>query len=202
MQGRWARHPRCVRHSIYAAGMAAEDPPVATRPSRADSTLAHAEGSITEDAVLAAARERAEDSGAGSGDTGRRCAAEHADPALRRQGRRGSGHRRRGERSVGALSGMRDDGVLTTIDIEPTSAPGQAGFQRGRHRTVAHPAHHRARPGGAHPVGRRVLRTWCSSTPTRPIRPTSCSRGSGCCGPAGSSSCTTPRSAAAPGIRR
>lgn len=41
-----------------------EDPPVLVRPSRADAMLAHAEGSITEDAVLAAARERAEDIGA------------------------------------------------------------------------------------------------------------------------------------------
>ncbi|HNM84983.1 MAG: O-methyltransferase [Mycobacterium sp.] len=98
--------------------MPAEEPPVATRPSRAESMLAHAEGSITEDAVLAAARERAEDSGAG--------AVTPAVGALLSMLTRLSGGKAVVEVGTGAgvsglwaLSGMRDDGVLTTIDIEP-----------------------------------------------------------------------------------
>ncbi len=80
--------------------------------------LAHAEGSITEDAVLAAARERAEDSGAG--------AVTPAVGALLSLLTRLSGGKAVVEVGTGAgvsglwvLSGMRDDGVLTTIDIEP-----------------------------------------------------------------------------------
>ena len=80
--------------------------------------LAHAEGSITEDAVLAAARERAEDSGAG--------AVTPAVGALLSMLTRLSGGKAVVEVGTGAgvsglwaLSGMRDDGVLTTIDIEP-----------------------------------------------------------------------------------
>ena len=76
--------------------------------------LAHAEGSITEDAV----RERAEDSGAG--------AVTPAVGALLSMLTRLSGGKAVVEVGTGAgvsglwaLSGMRDDGVLTTIDIEP-----------------------------------------------------------------------------------
>ena len=46
--------------------------PGQTAPSRAESLFAHAEGSISEDAILAAARERAVDIGAGRGDAGGR----------------------------------------------------------------------------------------------------------------------------------
>ena len=95
-----------------------EDPPVLVRPSRADAMLAHAEGSITEDAVLAAARERAEDIGAD--------AVTPAVGALLSMLTRLSGGKAVAEVGTGAgvsglwmLSGMRDDGVLTTIDIEP-----------------------------------------------------------------------------------
>ncbi len=98
--------------------MSAEDPPVAARPNRAEAVVAHAEGSITEDAVLAAARERAEDIGAG--------AVTPAVGALLSLLTRLSGGKAVVEVGTGAgvsglwlLSGMREDGVLTTIDIEP-----------------------------------------------------------------------------------
>lgn len=98
--------------------MAAEEPPVQAQPSRADSVVAHAEGSITEDAILAAARERADDTGAG--------AVTPAVGALLSLLARLSGGKAVVEVGTGAgvsglwlLSGMREDGVLTTIDIEP-----------------------------------------------------------------------------------
>src|SRR5271165_5732359 len=51
----------------YAAGMASSDhTPGQPAPTRAESLSAHAEGSISEDAVLLAARERAADIGAGA----------------------------------------------------------------------------------------------------------------------------------------
>lgn len=80
--------------------------------------MAHAEGSISEDSVLAAARERAVDIGAG--------AVTPAVGALLSLLARLSGGKSVVEVGTGAgvsglwlLSGMRDDGVLTTIDIEP-----------------------------------------------------------------------------------
>lgn len=80
--------------------------------------MAHAEGSITEDAVLVAARDRAEDIGAG--------AVTPAVGALLSLLTRLSGGKAVVEVGTGAgvsglwlLSGMRDDGVLTTIDVEP-----------------------------------------------------------------------------------
>ncbi|KQH79147.1 MULTISPECIES: O-methyltransferase [Mycobacterium] len=89
----------------------------ATR-SRADSLVAHAEGSISEDAILASARERAVDSGAG--------AVTPAVGALLSLLAKLSGGKAVAEVGTGAgvsglwlLSGMSDDGVLTTIDIEP-----------------------------------------------------------------------------------
>jgi len=98
--------------------MAAEEPPRQVRPSHAESVVAHAEGSITEDAVLAAARERAIDIGAG--------AVTPAVGALLSLLTRLSGGKAVVEVGTGAgvsglwlLSGMREDGVLTTIDIEP-----------------------------------------------------------------------------------
>ena len=103
---------------LYAAVMAAEEPPGQVRPSRAEAVVAHAEGSITEDAVLAAARERADDIGAG--------AVTPAVGALLSLLARLSGGKAVVEVGTGAgvsglwlLSGMREDGVLTTIDIEP-----------------------------------------------------------------------------------
>lgn len=86
--------------------------------SRAESLLAHAEGSISEDAVLAAARDRATEIGAG--------AVTPAVGALLSLLAKLSGGKSVVEVGTGAgvsglwlLSGMRDDGVLTTIDIEP-----------------------------------------------------------------------------------
>lgn len=87
-------------------------------PSKADALVAHAETSISEDSILADARERAADSGAGA-----------VTPAvgallslLAKLGNAaavaevGTGT---GVSGLWLLSGMRDDGVLTTIDIEP-----------------------------------------------------------------------------------
>jgi predicted O-methyltransferase YrrM len=87
-------------------------------PSRAESLCAHAEGSISEDAILAAARERAVEIGAG--------AVTPAVGALLSLLAKLSGGKAVAEVGTGAgvsglwlLSGMSDDGVLTTIDIEP-----------------------------------------------------------------------------------
>ncbi len=87
-------------------------------PSRAESLFSHAEGSISEDALLAAARERAVDIGAG--------AVTPAVGALLSLLTKLSGGKAVAEVGTGAgvsglwlLSGMSDDGVLTTIDIEP-----------------------------------------------------------------------------------
>lgn len=80
--------------------------------------LAHAEGSISEDAVLTAARERSDDTGSG--------AVTPAVGALLSMLARLSGGKAVVEVGTGVgvsglwlLAGMRDDGVLTTIDIEP-----------------------------------------------------------------------------------
>jgi len=104
----------------YAAGMDATDTgtPTQAARSRAESLCAHAEGSISEDAVLAAARERAVEIGAG--------AVTPAVGALLSLLAKLSGAKAVAEVGTGAgvsglwlLSGMSDDGVLTTIDIEP-----------------------------------------------------------------------------------
>ncbi|MEY8015129.1 O-methyltransferase [Mycobacterium servetii] len=87
-------------------------------PGRAESLFAHAEGSISEDAILAAARERAVDIGAG--------AVTPAVGAVLSLLAKLSGGKAVAEVGTGAgvsglwlLSGMGEDGVLTTIDIEP-----------------------------------------------------------------------------------
>jgi len=87
-------------------------------PGRAESLCAHAEGSISEDAILVTARERAMDIGAG--------AVTPAVGALLSLLTKLSGGKAVAEVGAGAgvsglwlLSGMTDDGVLTTIDIEP-----------------------------------------------------------------------------------
>lgn len=104
----------------YAAGMDGTDAeaPGQGAPSRAESLFAHAESSISEDALLAAARERAVDIGAG--------AVTPAVGALLSLLTKLSGGKAIAEVGTGAgvsglwlLSGMSDDGVLTTIDIEP-----------------------------------------------------------------------------------
>ena len=86
--------------------------------SRVELVVEHAESSIAEDAVLTAARERAVDSGAG--------AVSPAVGAMLSLLTKLSGGKAVAEVGTGAgvsglwlLSGMRDDGVLTTIDIEP-----------------------------------------------------------------------------------
>jgi predicted O-methyltransferase YrrM len=87
-------------------------------PSRADAMFAHAEGSISEDAILSGARERAVDIGAG--------AVTPAVGALLSLLAKLSGGKAVAEVGTGVgvsglwlLSGMSADGVLTTIDIEP-----------------------------------------------------------------------------------
>lgn len=90
----------------------------AATPSRAEALSAHAEGSISEDALLAAARERAVEIGAGP--------VTPAVGALLSLLAKLSGGKAVAEVGTGAgvsglwlLSGMSDDGVLTTIDVEP-----------------------------------------------------------------------------------
>lgn len=92
--------------------------PGQTATSRAEALCAHAEGSISEDALLAAARERAVEIGAG--------AVTPAAGALLSLLAKLSGGKAVAEVGTGAgvsglwlLSGMAEDGVLTTIDIEP-----------------------------------------------------------------------------------
>lgn len=110
--------------------------------SRAERILAHAEGSISEDAIVAAARERAVDAGAG--------AVTPAVGALLSVLARLSGGKAVVEVGTGAgvsglwlLSGMREDGVLTTIDIEPEhqriakQAFTEAGIGPSRTRLIA-----------------------------------------------------------------
>ncbi|MEI6251439.1 MAG: O-methyltransferase [Mycobacteriaceae bacterium] len=110
-------------------------------PSRADRILAHSEGSISEDAIVTAARERAVDAGAG--------AVTPAVGALLSLLTRLSGGKAVVEVGTGAgvsglwlLSGMREDGVLTTIDIEPEhqrlakQAFSEAGIGPGRTRLI------------------------------------------------------------------
>ncbi|MGH3969528.1 MAG: O-methyltransferase [Mycobacterium sp.] len=100
--------------------MASTDhPPGQAAPgSRAAAISAHAEGSISEDAILAAARDRAVDIGVG--------AISPAVGALLSLLAKLSGGKALVEVGTGAgvsglwlLSGLRDDGVLTTIDVEP-----------------------------------------------------------------------------------
>lgn len=116
--------------------------PAAAQPTRADRILGHAEGSITEDDIVVAARERAVDAGAG--------AVSPAVGALLSLLARLSGGKAVVEVGTGAgvsglwlLSGMREDGVLTTIDIEPEhqrlAKQGftEAGVAPGRIRVIA-----------------------------------------------------------------
>ena len=119
-----------------------DDPPGRQEATRAERILAHAEGSISEDAIVAAARERAVDAGAG--------AVTPAVGALLSVLARLSGGKAVVEVGTGAgvsglwlLSGMRDDGVLTTIDIEPEhqriakQAFNEAGVGQSRTRLIA-----------------------------------------------------------------
>jgi predicted O-methyltransferase YrrM len=107
-----------------------------------DTMLTHAEESITEDQIVAAARERAVDAGAG--------AVTPAVGALLSVLARLSGGKAVAEVGTGAgvsglwlLAGMRDDGVLTTIDVEPEhqrlakQAFTEAGVAPSRTRLIA-----------------------------------------------------------------
>src|SRR5882724_3373236 len=96
----------------------ADDTGAQVRPSRAEAIATHAEQSISEDAITSAARERADDSGAG--------AVTPAVGALLSVLAKLAGAKSVVEVGTGAgvsglwlLSGMRHDGVLTTIDVEP-----------------------------------------------------------------------------------
>jgi predicted O-methyltransferase YrrM len=119
----------------------ASSPAPEPAPSRAERILAHAEGSISEDAIVTAARERAVDTGAG--------AVTPAAGALLGLLARLSGGKAVVEVGTGAgvsglwlLSGMREDGVLTTIDFEPEhqrlakQAFTEAGVGPGRTRLI------------------------------------------------------------------
>lgn len=130
--------------SLYASPMASSDDSAGpdARASRADAIVAHAENSITEDALTAAARERAVDSGAG--------AVTPAVGALLSVLAKIAGAKAVVEVGTGVgvsglwlLSGMREDGVLTTIDVEPEhqrlakQAFAQAGIGPSRTRLIS-----------------------------------------------------------------
>lgn len=110
--------------SLYAAGMTSSDGSTGQpdggeqRPSRADAIVAHAENSISEDALTAAARERADDSGAGAVTpaVGALLSVLAKVAKAKAVVEVGTGV---GVSGLWLLSGMRDDGVLTTIDVEP-----------------------------------------------------------------------------------
>lgn len=119
-----------------------DDPPGDQRHSRAESILTHAEQSISEDTIVAAARERAMDIGAG--------AVTPAVGALLSMLAKLTGGKAVVEVGTGAgisglwlLAGMRDDGVLTTIDLEPEhqrtakQAFNEAGVGPGRTRLIS-----------------------------------------------------------------
>jgi predicted O-methyltransferase YrrM len=110
-------------------------------PNRAEAMITHAEGSISEDQIVAAARERADDAGAG--------AVTPAVGALLGLLARLTGGKAVAEVGTGAgvsglwlLSGMREDGVLTTIDVEPEhqrlakQAFSEAGIAASRTRLI------------------------------------------------------------------
>ncbi|GAT15869.1 methyltransferase [Mycolicibacterium thermoresistibile] len=131
----------------YAAGMTSTDDPGSRplshpRSDTAQSLLAHAEQSISEDEIVAAARERAHDIGVG--------AVTPAVGALLSVLAKVTGAKAVVEVGTGAgisglwlLSGMRDDGVLTTIDLEPEhqriakQAFTEAGVGPGRTRLIS-----------------------------------------------------------------
>src|ERR1700741_1340574 len=92
-----------------------DQPPGHAAPSQAESLSAHAEGAISEDAILAGARDGALDSGAGAGPP--------PGGALLSRLAKLSGGKAVAEVGTGAgvsglwlLSGMSADGVFTNID--------------------------------------------------------------------------------------
>ncbi|KUH86400.1 MULTISPECIES: O-methyltransferase [unclassified Mycobacterium] len=110
--------------------------------SRADAIVSHAEQSISEDAIVAAARERALDIGAGavSPAVGALLCVFAKLTAARAVVEVGTGA---GVSGLWLLSGMREDGVLTTIDVEPEhqriakQAFTEAGIGPGRSRLIS-----------------------------------------------------------------
>ena len=122
--------------------MSTTDEPAAPPLSRAERILTHAESAITEDGIVAAARERAVEAGAG--------AVTPAVGALLSLLARLAGGKAVVEVGTGAgvsglwlLAGMRADGVLTTIDIEPEhqhlakQSFAEAGIGPGRTRLIS-----------------------------------------------------------------
>lgn len=98
--------------------MASDNSPPTGQPGRSEAIVAHAEGSISEDAILVAARDRAAEIGVG--------AVTPAVGALLSLLAKLSGGKAVVEVGTGAgvsglwlLSGMGEDSVFTTIDIEP-----------------------------------------------------------------------------------
>jgi predicted O-methyltransferase YrrM len=119
-----------------------EDPAGEPRQSRAEAIVAHAEQSISEDGIVAAARERAVDIGAGavSPAVGALLSVVARLTAAKAVVEVGTGA---GVSGLWLLSGMRDDGVLTTIDVEPEhqriakQAFSEAGIGPGRTRLIS-----------------------------------------------------------------
>lgn len=142
-----ARLPRAGRDATYAAGMASIDNTSgrSAQPGRSaeiGAAVAHAEGSISEDAILAAARDRA-------GEIGVDAITPAVGALLGLLVKLSSG-RAVVEVGTGAgvsglwlLSGMGEDGVLTTIDIEPEyqraakQAFAEAGIGSSRTRLIS-----------------------------------------------------------------
>ena len=93
-------------------------PASAAKPSTAEAIVKHAERSITEEPITAAARERAEESGANpiTPAVGALLSVLAKIASAKAVVEVGTGA---GVSGLWLLSGMRDDGVLTTIDVEP-----------------------------------------------------------------------------------
>ncbi|OBB35157.1 O-methyltransferase [Mycobacterium sp. 852002-51961_SCH5331710] len=110
--------------------------------NRAESIVSHAEQSISEDSIVAAARERAVDIGAGAVTpaVGALLCVFAKLTAAKAVVEVGTGV---GVSGLWLLSGMREDGVLTTIDLEPEhqrlakQAFGEAGIGPGRSRLIS-----------------------------------------------------------------
>ena len=110
--------------------------------NRAESIVSHAEQSISEDSIVAAARERAVDIGAGAVTpaVGALLCVFAKLTAAKAVVEVGTGV---GVSGLWLLSGMRDDGVLTTIDVEPEhqrlakQAFSEAGIGPGRSRLIS-----------------------------------------------------------------
>lgn len=93
-------------------------PAAAPKPSTAEAIVKHAERSITEEPITAATRERAEESGANpvTPAVGALLSVLAKIASAKAVVEVGTGA---GVSGLWLLSGMREDGVLTTIDVEP-----------------------------------------------------------------------------------